>query len=162
MTKIYFLVGSFVLVSLAPGGRAEENSDVSKTGAQQASAVRSGQHDFDALIGEWKYHLKRRLHPLTGSSNWVEFDGTGVCSKVWDGRAQMDTIVVDGPTGHLEGLTLRWYNPEAHQWGLYWANSKDGKVVPPQIGEFKNGRGEFYAQDMLDGQAFSFDLFVRI
>src|SRR5450755_4601151 len=104
MTKIYFLVGSLVLVSLAPGGRAEENSDVSKAGA---SAVRSGQHDFDALIGEWKYHLKRRLHPLTGSSNWVEFDGTGVCSKVWDGRAQMDTIVVDGPTGHLEGLTLR-------------------------------------------------------
>jgi hypothetical protein len=56
-------------------------------------------------------------------------------------------VEVDGPIGHIEGLTLRLYNRETHQWGLYWANSKDGKVVVPQIGQFKDRRGEFYAQD---------------
>jgi hypothetical protein len=64
---------------------------------------------------------------------------------------------MDGSTGHLEGLTLRTYNPETHQWSLYWANSKDGKVVPPQVGEFKNGRGEFYAEDTFNGRS----IFVR-
>lgn len=136
-----------VLVPLTPPGLAQ----------QPAAAVRDGQHDFDPVLGKWKYHLKRRLHPLTGSTNWVEYDGTGVCFEVWDGRAQLDQVVVDGPTGHIEGLTLRTYNPETHEWSLYWANSKDGKVVVPQIGTFSNGRGEFYAQDTLNGKS----IFVR-
>ncbi len=107
---------------------------------------------FDPLIGRWKYHLKRRLYPLTESNTWVELNGTGVCFKIWDGRAQLDTIEVDGPTGHIEGLTLRMYNPESHQWRLYWANSKIGIMDPPQVGEFKNGRGEFFAQDTINGK----------
>src|SRR5271168_3096257 len=148
--RTFFLAGSVLLV-------AQHNSDAPKTSAQQASAALDGQHDFDLLIGSWKYHLKRRLHPLTGSNTWVEYDGTGDCFKVWDGRADMDTIVLDGPAGRLEGLTLRTYNPETHQWSLYWANSKDGKVVVPQVGQFKNGRGEFYAEDTLNGKS----IFVR-
>lgn len=103
-------------------------------------------------VGSWKIHLKRRLHPLTGSNTWVEFDGTSVTRKVWDGRSQIEEFETDSSTGHIEGLTLRLYNPESHQWSLYWANSKDGKMFVPQIGEFKNGRGEFYAQDTLNGR----------
>jgi len=131
-------------------GVAQQNSDAAKTVSQPAE--RDGQHDFDPLIGSWKYHLRRRQHPLTGSNEWVDLDGTGVCYKIWDGRAQLDTIEVDGPTGHIEGLTLRVYNPQSHQWRLYWANSKVGILDPPQIGEFKNGRGEFFAQDTINGK----------
>jgi hypothetical protein len=36
---------------------------------------------------------------------------------------------------------------------LDWANRKDGFLVVPQIGEFKDGRGEFYAQDTFNGKA---------
>ena len=50
-------------------------------------------------------------------------------------------------------LTLRTYNPQSHQWRLYWANSKDGIVVPAQIGQFRNGVGEFYGQDTLNDKA---------
>jgi len=145
------LLGGLVLVSLIPQGLAQQNPGPSKTTPQQAPAVRDGQHDFDPLIGAWKYHLKRRLNPLTGSETWVEFEGTGVCRKVWDG-ASLDQIEVDGPTGHIEGLTLRVYNPQSHQWRLYWANKKVGVLDPPQIGEFKNGRGEFFAQDTVNGR----------
>jgi len=134
-------------------GTAQQNSDASRTSVQQTPAERDGQHDFDPLIGAWKYHLKKLLKPLTGSTTWTEFDDTGVCYKTWDGRAQLDTIEVDSPTGPIEGLTLRTYNPQSHQWRLYWANSKTGIIDPPQIGEFKNGRGEFYAQDILNGKS---------
>jgi len=130
---------------------AAQNSGAS-TGLQSASIEHDGQHDFDPLIGTWKYHLQRRLHPLTGSSTWVQLDGTGVCYRIWDGRAQMDTIEVDGPTGHIEGLTLRLYNPESRQWRLYWANSKNGIVDPPQVGEFRDGHGQFFAQDTINGR----------
>jgi hypothetical protein len=130
---------------------AQQSSDAPKPNLQQAPAERDGQHDFDPLIGSWKYHLKRRLHPLTGSTTWVEFDGTGVCRKVYDG-ASIDQIEVGGPTGHIEGLTLRLYNPQSHQWRLYWANSKIGILDPPQVGQFKDGHGQFFAQDTINGK----------
>src|SRR5580693_6621807 len=148
----YLLMGSLALVSLSPLGLAQQNSDASITGTQQAATVRDGQHDFDFEVGSFKIHLKRLLHPLTGSTSWVEYDGTSVTRKVWDGRAQLEEFETDSPTsGHIEGLTLRTYNPKTHEWYLTWANSKDGLLVPPQIGRFKDGTGEFYAQDTLNG-----------
>jgi hypothetical protein len=115
-----------------------------------ASPAQDGQHDFDPLFGSWNYHLKRRTNPLTGSATWVDFTGTGICYRLWDGRAQLDTFLANSDSGHIEGLTLRLYNPNTHEWRLYWANSKDGLVELPQIGQFKNGRGEFYALDTIN------------
>jgi hypothetical protein len=147
-----YLLGCSLIVILQPlRGVAQENSDAVKTNLQQTLAERDGQHDFDPLIGSWKYHLKRRLHPLTGSTTWVEFEGTGICRKVYDG-ASLDQIEVDGPAGHIEGLTLRLYNPQSHQWRLYWANSKIGILDPPQVGHFKDGHGQFFAQDTVNGK----------
>jgi hypothetical protein len=117
--------------------------------AATASVTPGGQHDFDPLVGSWKYRLKRRTNPLTDSAKWVELTGTGICYPLWSGVAQLDTFLADGPKGRIEGLTLRLYNPKSRQWRLYWANSKDGVVAVPQIGEFKKGHGEFYAQDTL-------------
>ena len=118
----------------------------------QAAAQRDGQHDFDFEIGSWKIHLKRRLHPLTGSNTWVEFDGTSVTRKLWQGRSQVEEFETDGAAGHIEGMTLRLYNPQTHEWRLYWANGQKGIMDVPQIGRFVNGRGEFYAQDTIDGK----------
>jgi hypothetical protein len=148
----YLLAGSLLVFAQTPAGVAQQNSAASKISTQQSAAERDGQHDFDPLIGQWKFHVKRIPRPLTGSNTWVELEGTGACYKIWDGRAQMDTIEIDGPSGHIEGLTLRTYDPQSHQWRLYWANSKSGKLDPPQVGEFKNGRGEFFAQDTIDGK----------
>ena len=117
------------------------------------SPAQDGQRDFDPLLGSWKYVLKRRTNPLTGSTTWVDLSGTGVCYKLWDGRAQLDTILLNGASGHIEGLTLRLYNPKSREWRLYWANSTDGVVVLPQIGQFNNGHGEFYAQDTLNDRS---------
>jgi len=118
-----------------------------------APPERDGQHDFDFELGAWKTHLSRRLHPLTGSTTWVDYEGTSVVRKVWNGRANLLELEVDGPAGHIEGLSLRLYNPQSRQWSLNFSNSKGGSLSPPTIGEFKNGRGEFFAQETLDGRA---------
>jgi hypothetical protein len=149
----YCLVAGLFVMAQPLQGRAQENSAASKTSVQNARVERDGQHDFDFEFGNWNIHLKRLVHPLTGSNTWVEFDGTSVTRKVWDGRAQLEQFETDSPVGgHIEGLTLRLYDPQAHQWRLYWANSKAGILDPPQIGEFKDGRGEFYAQDKINGK----------
>src|SRR5436190_13847443 len=133
-----------ILVSLPFSGFAQSKS---------ANAPRDSQHDFDFEIGTWKTHLKRRLRPLTGSTTWVEYDGTTVVRKVWNGRANLVELEVDGPAGHIEALSLRLYNPASHQWSLNFANSAGGTMGVPTIGEFKNGRGEFYDQETLNGRA---------
>lgn len=123
------------------------------TGPKKGVGLRDGQHDFDFEIGAWKTHLRRLLHPLSGSSNWVECDGTTVVRKVWDGRANLVELEANCPSGHFEGLNLRLYNPQSHQWSLNFASSRDGSLSQPTIGEFKNGRGEFFDQENFNGRA---------
>jgi hypothetical protein len=50
------------------------------------------------------------------------------------------------------------YHPQAHQWSIHFANSKTGTWETPTIGEFKNGRGEFFDQESLKGRV----ILVRI
>jgi len=118
-----------------------------------AAAARDGQHDFDFEVGAWKTRLSRRLNPLTGSNTWVEYEGTSVVRKIWNGGANLVELDVEGPAGRIEGLSLRLYNPQSRQWSLNFANRKGGVLSPPTIGEFKEGRGEFFAQETLDGRA---------
>ena len=56
--------------------------------------------------------------------------------KVWDGRANLVELKAKGPAGSFEGLSLRLYNPQSRP-----------------IGEFKDGRGEFYNQETYNGRA---------
>jgi len=110
-------------------------------------AQRDGQHDFDFHLGAWKTHIRSLQHPLTGSTTWVEYDGTLIARKVWDGRAQIEELVADGAGRHIEDLLLFLYNPRTHQWSLNPAASNEGVIGQPMIGEFRNGRGEFYDQE---------------
>jgi hypothetical protein len=149
---IYFFLSAlgFLVPSLAAGPQ----TSTTETPAQSDIAtLRDGQHDFDWQLGTWKIHMQRLQHPLTGSTKWTELDGTVVVRKIWDGRANLAEIVTDGPSGHLEFLSLRLYNPQAHQWSLHFASSNSGTFGVPMIGEFKNGRGEFYDQEMFEGRA---------
>jgi hypothetical protein len=118
-----------------------------------AETPRDGQHDFDFEIGTWRTHLKRLLHPLSGSDIWVEYEGVTTVRKVWNGRANLVELTADGPTGHFEGLNLRLYNPQSHQWSLNFANSRSGTLGQPTIGGFVDGRGEFYDQEDFNGRA---------
>ena len=132
---------------------AQQNGGVQKPAVNLPATPRDGQRDFDFEVGTWNIHLKRLVNPLSHSSQWIEFDGKSVTRKVWDGRSQLEEFVTDGPTGRVEGLTLRLYNPRTGQWSLYWANSKDGAMGgPPNVGVFKDGVGNFYCQDTYKGE----------
>ena len=116
------------------------------------AAQRDGQHDFDFEIGVWKTHLKRLVQPLSGSTTWVELNGTTVVRKVWNGRANLAELETDAASGNLEVLSLRLYDPQSRQWSLNTANVKSGTLSVPTIGEFKDGRGEFFDQESFNGR----------
>ena len=86
-------------------------------------------------------------------AQWVECEGTTVVRKVCNGRANLLELEADCPSGHFEGLNLRLYNLESHQWSLNFASSSTGTLSQPTSGEFRNGRGEFFDQETFNGRA---------
>jgi hypothetical protein len=91
------------------------------------------------------------VHPLTGSQDWVEMDGVTVVTKIWDGRANLAEYRAVGP---VELLALRVYNPKSHQWSINFATPNVGTLgTVPGVGEFRNGRADFYDQEAINGRA---------
>lgn len=150
--RVFFLI--FGLLPLqSPPAIAQADSVTT----QASNPQRDAQHDFDFEFGAWKAHISRRLKPLTGSTTWVEYEGTSVVRKVWNGRANLGELEVSGPAGQIQGLSLRTYNPQSRQWHISWVNSAEGTVGLPMIGGFNQGRGEFFNQEPFNGRA----IFVR-
>src|SRR5947207_10884731 len=99
-------------------------------------ALHDGAHDFDALLGNFTFQLHYMLHPLTSTPDWTDMAGTGSCYKVWDGRANLDTVeLYSANGGHIEGLTLRLYDRRARQWSISFANSPSAGLSTPQLAD---------------------------
>jgi hypothetical protein len=149
-SRIFLLLAGGAAALPSVSAIAQARQDPSKP---VEAPARDGQRDFDWEIGSWKTQLKYLTRPLTGSSTWVDYEGTSIVRKVLDGRANLVELDVRGPAGRIEGMSLRLYNPEARQWSLNFSSARTGTLSPPVLGEFKNGRGEFYGQEFLRGRA---------
>jgi hypothetical protein len=120
-------------------------------GAASAGAA-DASHDFDSHIGRWHTTLKRLEDPLTGSRTWLEYEGTTTVRAVMDGRANLAELRVAGSAGHIEGVSLRLYDPTKGQWSLNYANLADGSLGIPSVGRFAGGRGEFSSDEKFRGR----------
>jgi BNR/Asp-box repeat len=119
-----------------------------------AAAPHDGSHDFDFTFGAWTEHSRRLLHPLTGSNDWAEWDGRTVVRKIWGGRANLAEYKGAPPSGPLELIALRVYNPASRQWSVNFATSGAGELNDiPGVGAFKDGRIDFYDQERFNGRA---------
>ena len=110
----------------------------------RAESPRNGSHDFDFASGTWHTHATKVLDPFDGGTHTVVMDGTKTARPVWNGRAWLEEIEADGPSGHWEGATLFVYDAKAGQWSQTYIDSDSGKVEAPTIGAFKDGRGELF------------------
>ena len=116
--------------------------------APAAAQPRDGSRDFDWEIGSWTTQLRYLPELLTGSTRWVEYRGTSEVRAILGGRANLVELSVEGPSGKIEGVSLRLYNPKARQWTLNFANVRSGLLTSPVTGAFDGkGRGIFYGVD---------------
>ena len=126
-------------------------------GVPPAHAAAAPAHDFDFVLGNWKTRILHRQHVPGKADDWAVWTGSVMAAKVWAGRANIQEIEVNAPSGTIEELRLCLYRPVLHQWYLYWAESDDGVLDKPMIGQFKDGVGSFYDQEDANGRA----VFVR-
>src|SRR5258707_12034413 len=109
-------------------------------------SIRDGQHDFDFEIGTWTTHLRRLKSPLTGSTEWVEYDGTSVVRPIWDGRANLVELDVAGPARRNEGGHLPLPRPQSRQGRPPLWGSANGPPPAPAIRAVRGGpRGVYLA-----------------
>jgi len=101
-------------------------------------------NDFDFLVGSWNVHNRRLLKRLVGSDEWVEFTVPATNWGLFDGMANVDEMSLPDGT---KGLTLRLLDRATGNWSLYWASSESGRLFPPVVGRFADGRGVFYGDD---------------
>ena len=118
---------------------------------------RDGRHDFDFFFGTWEIHHKRLRERLKGSTSWEEFHSATTARPTLGGLGNMDETSMVRETGRVEGMTVRFYNPNTHEWSIYWADSVNGFGPVPMVGKFHDGRGVFYSQETFGGQ----HIFVR-
>ncbi|ANS69186.1 hypothetical protein SLINC_6962 [Streptomyces lincolnensis] len=110
----------------------------------------SSSHDFDFLHGEWNVAHRRRTDFLDPDSGWEEFAATSRCWSLFDGAANIDEL--DVPGQGWKGLTLRLFDRESEQWSLNWSSSRTGRLFPPVVGRFEDGRGVFHGDDTHGGK----------
>ena len=111
-----------------------------------------GRNDFDFLIGTWKVHHRSLKQRLKGSTEWLEFSGDTVCRKILNGLGNLDENIIHRQVGPIHAMTFRLFNPESREWSIYWSTDLTGTLDVPMIGGFKDGIGEFYSQEVFEGQ----------
>jgi len=151
IAKTLALCASFILLCAMPSVAQ------SPAPAADGHATADGTHDFDFHFGTFTTHISRLVHPLTGSTTWMQLTGTVVTRPFLDGRGNFEELEGGNDTYHFKGITICLYNPATHQWSQAFVNGSDGVVTPALFGEFKNGRGEFYDQEDFNGRM----IFVR-
>jgi hypothetical protein len=122
------------------------------TKLQEQVQVHDGRNDFDFLIGTWDSRQRRLRERLKGSGSWEEFPAKLEVRKVLGGLGNFDELVMERESGVMRGATLRLYDLNSHQWSIYWADGIHGTMGVPEVGGFKDGRGEFYAHEPFEGR----------
>lgn len=116
-----------------------------------------GQNAFDFFVGDWVGKNRRLTDYFSENARWVEFESHSTARMLWDGRGNLDETVFHRPQGDLIGSTIRIYDPSTRLWALFFAAPGNFEIGIPQIGAFKDGIGEFFANEVFGGK----HVFVR-
>jgi hypothetical protein len=117
----------------------------------------AGARDFDFLFGSWHVANERLISRLTNSDQWERFDAAVDCEPLLGGLGNIDRFRAHWRAMDFEGSALRLFNPATGQWSIYWADNVICRLLPPVVGSFVDGAGEFFGDDEHEGRP----VFVR-
>ena len=115
------------------------------------AAPAAGARDFDFLHGDWTVHNRRLKERLRGSREWETFEATSRCVSLLDGLGNQDEFRSPARPGFV-GMSLRFFDPAARRWSIFWVDNRTGVLQPPVVGGFEGEVGRFEGDDELRGQ----------
>lgn len=109
--------------------------------------------DFDFEIGDWTVRHRRLKARLQGCTDWAEFEGLSSTRKVLGGSGNLEDNLIHLPEGPYRAIALRSFDAASGQWSIWWLDGRfPGTLDTPVVGGFEDGRGLFFADDVLDGK----------
>lgn len=110
--------------------------------------------DFDFIIGEWTVEHSRLKERLTGCQDWVNFSGESTTRNILGGFGNVEDNLLRLPEGEYRAAAFRSYDIDSKKWAIWWLDTRNPHSVDvPVIGQFQDGVGVFYADDILNGAA---------
>lgn len=124
-------------------GAVPFNSSLAVTAKDHA--VQDHSHDFDFFFGDWKVRHRYLKARLSGSTEWLEFDGITRVQPLLNGLGNVDDNLLDKPDDPYRAATIRAFDPKTNTWAIWWIDGRTptGLIDPPMLGRFENGVGTF-------------------
>ncbi len=117
------------------------------------ASARATRHDFDFLLGRWHVHNRFLAARLCRSNDWLEFDARSAVQPLLDGFGHVDRYSAVREGRAMDAVTVRLFDPSTGEWSLYWADTVRARTfLPPMIGRFAGGSGEFFGEERVDGR----------
>lgn len=108
---------------------------------------------FDFEIGSWHVTHRRLRERLANCDEWEEFGGTSTTRAILGGNGNVEDNLLEFPDGTYRAIALRSFDPASGSWAIWWLASSDPhRLDVPVIGSFENGKGVFFADDVLRGE----------
>ena len=112
----------------------------------------SNGNDFDFVIGQWQVEHQRLKEYFTGCSQWYKFSGTSTTRKILGGHGNIEDNFLALPEGDTRAAAIRTFNSTTKQWSIWWLDMRNpSQKDVPVVGQFVNGKGIFYADDIIAG-----------
>jgi len=131
-------------LSVNARGARTATSPAAPTGRRARFRLRAGQLESP----------RRTAREPSGQLDHVEALGRGLPrAESLERKSQSRRARSRRPLRPYRVPSLRLYDPRSRQWSLHYASSTNGGLTTPSIGEFRDGRGEFYDQETYEGRA---------
>jgi hypothetical protein len=109
-------------------------------------------NDFDFEIGNWMVKHRRLKERLKGCTEWEEFEGESCTKKILGGFGNLEDNLLHFPAASFRAIALRSYNAGTKKWSIWWLDGRfPDSLDTPVVGEFSNGVGLFFADEVLEG-----------
>ncbi|HTD99598.1 MAG TPA: hypothetical protein VK668_09925 [Mucilaginibacter sp.] len=154
---------AFQLAIATPPAKAQSNNQAPDAGMvnahidamwnlQVTASKSSSKNDFDFFTGAWDVAARKLKARLQHSNEWITFSAKLKNTTILRGIGNTEPYYAKINGKDFEGYTLRLFDPKTRLWSIYWADSNNGKMDPPQVGSFENNIGLFYAKDTWEGK----------
>ena len=142
-SALWAIVAFIVIAGLLSAIVSSMAQSTAECGGPQARA-------FDFWIGEWD--IRQRILQEDGTyvelpaktSVSVALDGCALIEH-WEGEVEFFWEGMQEPES-LKGLSVRAYDPRETKWLIHWMDTRSRRFDVPYVGEFVDGRGEFYRE----------------
>lgn len=102
------------------------------------------------MAGVLHKRLKVRLKQCV---EWDEFIGYSTTEKLLGGFGNVEDNQLFFPDQTFRAIALRSFNPTTDRWSIWWLDGRFPDAIDvPVVGQFNNGVGSFFADDVLAGQ----------